>query len=135
MINFLILIYIASTLTWVTHSDCDISTHFNRIINDKQEVATINICNKHDKSIIKHELWHQFYFLIDKKNREKWNNAFKICEKDECFVSNYAKTNEIEDFAETFQKTVDEIKYTNTSRKKIEFIEKLIYDMYLKINK
>ena len=89
----------------------------------------IRICENSNKYVVQqHEIWHYHWFMIlSDKEREEYRKIWIQSNKKGDWVTEYAKTNVLEDYAETF--AYIQKKATGTtplSRKKIKFISQYI---------
>lgn len=89
-----------STL-WKTSCDTTLWGYYTQYNN------TIGLCdtsNEKKVGYLIHELWHRMFFkYFSDKQRQEWNKLSKECDNRICFVSDYAKSNNEEDFAEMFR--------------------------------
>lgn len=102
-----------------------------------KETKTINICTNANieqrKSILLHELWHHYWYNhLTEKQRIDFTELSKKCKNDICFVSDRAKVNVLEDFAETFRANLQKETWLSEFERKLFKKESILY--YKKIN-
>jgi hypothetical protein len=108
-----------------------------RCITDEHGASRIEINRQssegsHDaeemKKTITHEVSHNVYYSLDEGQREEWNEINTHSAPDE-FVSDYAQTNEREDFAESYMAYVHDAEYLKAiSLAKYEFMRQYVFE-------
>jgi len=79
------------------------------------------------KQTITHEIGHNVYYNLDEGQKEEWSEINTDSAPDE-FVSDYAQTNEREDFAESYMTYVHDPEYLEaTSPAKYEFMHQYVF--------
>ena len=115
----------------------DESTYIaGRCITDEHGVSRIEINRQspdgsHDaedmKQTITHEVGHNVYHNLDEGQREEWSELNAYSAPDE-FVSDYAQTNEREDFAESYMAYVHDPEYLKAvSLAKYKFLQQHVF--------
>jgi hypothetical protein len=80
------------------------------------------------KQTITHEVGHNVYHNLDERQREAWSEINTHSAPDE-FASDYAQTNEREDFAESYMAYVHDAEYLKAiSPAKYEFMRQYIFE-------
>jgi len=107
-----------------------------RCITDEHGVSRIEINRQspegsHDaeemKQTITHEVGHNVYYNLDEGQREEWSEIYDNSARTQ-FVSAYARTNEREDFAESYRAYVyDPERLKRRSLAKYKFVHHYVF--------